>query len=505
MKAFLMYPDRDFDGQWKALWNEQNLIQDLELNALFNAMAAGDPFVHEVAKRAVLSSVREVETILYRQAILQDCLSHPSVIREIYRIAGDALEREKQHYWITFRRTPGSVLYSSVVVLETFVSMLQQLKAITDQQAHQFVLQGLTRFFAMLKCELSEDYFTGVHHHLRQLQFRHGVLMSAELGKSNKGDKYVLHQLPDQKPNWLLRIFGPKATGYTYTLHPRDETGARALSDLRDRGINLVANAVAQSADHIHSFFHMLRQELAFYVGGMNLHAQLAQKGMPLCFPLPLPAIERKHVFQGLYDACLSLSMERRVVGNDGRANRKDLVIITGANEGGKTTFLRSIGLAQLMMQCGMFVPAESFRANLCTDVFTHYKREEDVTMESGKFAEELSRMSEIVDHLTPGALVLLNESFAATNEREGSEIARQIISALVEHRVQVFFVTHLYELARWFHDKHTDNAMFLRAERLSDGRRTFKIIEGEPLQTSYGPDLYRRIFHSEQTMRNRP
>jgi DNA mismatch repair ATPase MutS len=61
--------------------------------------------------------------------------------------------------------------------------------------------------------------------------------------------------------------------------------------------------------------------------------------------------------------------------------------------------------------------------------LFTHYKREEDTAMESGKFDEELSRMSTIVDELTPDAMVLFNESFAATNEREGSEIGMSAVS----------------------------------------------------------------------------
>ncbi len=147
------------------------------------------------------------------------------------------------------------------------------------------------------------------------------------------------------------------------------------------------------------------------------------------------------------------------------------------------------------MMQCGMFVPARSFCANVCDRLFTHYKREEDATMKSGKLDEELSRMSGIVDDLTPNAMVLFNESFAATNEREGSEIGRQIVRALLEKRLKVFFVTHFYDLANGFWEKAMRNAIFLRAERQPDGGRTFRLIEGEPLQTSYGKDLYSRIF----------
>ena len=241
----------------------------------------------------------------------------------------------------------------------------------------------------------------------------------------------------------------------------------------------------------------MLRTELAFYVGCLNLHEQLAKKGEPICFPLPAASGERRHSFHGLYDVCLALTVKQKVVGNDVNADNKDLVIITGANQGGKSTFLRSIGLAQLMMQCGMFVPAESFCANVCDGLFTHYKREEDTTMKSGKLDEELSRMSDIVDNITSNSMLLFNESFAATNEREGSEIARQIICALLEKGVKVFFVTHLYEFAHGFYGQKMKNAIFLRAERQADGGRTFKIIEGEPLQTSYGEDLYEKVFKS--------
>lgn len=65
----------------------------------------------------------------------------------------------------------------------------------------------------------------------------------------------------------------------SFSLDPRDEGGARALSELQDRGISLVAQALAQAADHVSSFFETLRTELAFYVGCINVHSKLLQKG----------------------------------------------------------------------------------------------------------------------------------------------------------------------------------------------------------------------------------
>jgi DNA mismatch repair ATPase MutS len=497
MKAFLMYRDQDFDVQRKLPWHEQALTQDLELTTLIDAMARGDKFVWDVACKAVVLSLDDVDTILYRQDILKDCVKNAAIVRDLYAIAVEAIESERK-VWSFLRDFPHGILQRSVEVLELFVERLKKLKAIADEHAQEFASAGFTALFAMLTAELEEEYFARVENHLRELRFRGGALISAELGKGNKGTDYRLRKRPEKKQTWLERIFARKPPAYTYYIPDRDESGPRYLAELQDRGINLVANALAQSTAHILSFFTMLRTELAFYVGCVNLHEQLAQLGEPTCFPAPVAPGERRHSYRGLYDVCLALSMKQKVVGNDEDADRRDLVMITGANQGGKSTFLRSIGLAQLMMQCGMFAPAEAFCANICEGVFTHYKREEDTTMQSGKFDEELSRMSAIVEHIKPNAMLLFNESFAATNEREGSEIGRQIVSALLEKRIKVFYVTHLYELAHGFYDKKMENAVFLRAERQADGGRTFKLIEGEPLQTSYGEDLYKAIFGTD-------
>ena len=96
---------------------------------------------------------------------------------------------------------------------------------------------------------------------------------------------------------------------------------------------------------------------------------------------------------------------------------------------------------------------------------------------------------------------MLFNESFSATNEREGSEISRQITSALLEKRVKIVFVTHLYDFAHSVYEKHKATSIFLRAERQADGGRTFKLVEAEPLQTGYGEDLYNEIFGADATV----
>jgi len=501
MKAFLMYKDRDFDMQRQSPANAQDLTQDLGLRSLFNAMALGDHFLFEVAQTAVLTGSTDPDTIVYRQDILKDCLKNPSIIRDMYQIPIESIENKKKHWWSFFsRRSISSILHESRDMLQMFVGLLDRLRSIADEHGDKFESEGFTRFFAMIQKELDDEFFAVVQHHLNELKFSGGVLISAALGTGNEGTDYVLRRPRNTRHGWMERIFAKKPPVYKFYIADRDEAGAMALAELKDRGLNLVANALAQSADHVDSFLNMLRAELAFYVGCLNLSEQLSQMGYLTTFPSPVASGQRRHSFQGLYDVCLALNMKQKVVGNDVHADKKDLVIVTGANQGGKSTFLRSMGLAQLMMQCGMFVPAESFSANICEGLFTHFKREEDATMESGKLDEELSRMNTIVENLTPDSLVLFNESFAATNEREGSEIARQITCALLEKRIKVCFVTHLYEFAHGFYDKPMENAVFLRAERQVDGTRTFRLIVGEPQETSYGEDLYAEIFGADDS-----
>jgi MutS domain V len=529
MKARLLYRNRDFEWRsafdaaderrsarlgrrgyrnvsadlTKALpWNWRALTTDLALDVLFSAMAGDEDYVHEIARRVILEAVTgDVDTVRYRQDILRDCLRAPHVIRELYDLAVTAMENRADGYLGylgALVRHPDSVLRSALEQMAAFVKFLRKLGRIGDRHAAEFTAAGWTEFFAMLQRDLGDNYLDRVERELNELRFRYGVLLSAKLGRADKARNFLLHRSPIKKGHWMdwwRRLFRDQPHSYRFDLHPRDEAGGRALAEIRDRGLGLAASALAQSADHVRNFFRMLRAELAFYVGCINLHERLSHKDEPTCFPLVASIEERRLSFRGLYDVGLSLTRDQRVIGNTANADGKSLIVITGPNTGGKSTLMRGLGLAQLMMQSGMFVGADAFSGSVCDGLFTHYRREEDVAMESGKFDEELQRMSEIVDHITPRSIVLFNESFAATNEREGSEIGRQVISALLERGVRALCVTHMFELAHGFYSRDKKRALFLRAVREAGGGRTFKLSEGEPLPTSFGEDLYNAVF----------
>ncbi len=358
MKVLLMHRDRDFDLQqpspWNQhfrrqdvprdtllqalLWNAPALAQDLELDTLLHAMACADEFLFEVAQKALLTGLRnDVDTVLYRQAILKDCLKNPAVVRGLYDLMTQVVEKTRRQWWGLSSDYPGSMLYSSIDLMETFMDVLRKTRSVAEEHASGFESEGFRSLFAMLRKELSEDYLATIKSHLTELKFRKGVLLSAELGNSNEGTNYMLRKGNSKKQNWFDRLLGKGPLSYTFRLHPRDEAGGRILSEMRNRGISRVACALAQSADHVLSFFKILRTELAFYVACMNLQGQLVAKGMPIVFPAPRSAGERSHEFKGLYDVCLTLTMDGVVVGNTVNADGKSLIIITGANQGGKS------------------------------------------------------------------------------------------------------------------------------------------------------------------------
>ena len=267
------YRGQDFDPRSGLPWNEEALTTNSGLNTLFNAMARGDDCVFEVARKAIFEGLKgDVEAIQYRQAILQDCLGHPSVLRELYAVAVEATEKQRRHFLGgVLARYPDQVLRHSIELMSVLLEFQKKLRKIADSHADKFVSIGWVEFFAMLKRDLDDDYFVHAQHHLQQLQFRDGVLLSAALGRVNKGSDYVLRRFPERTGTWLelwwncvdtLRRLLPhreetcptwlrprKSPIYSFSLHPRDEAGARALTELRNRGIALVADALAQSTD----------------------------------------------------------------------------------------------------------------------------------------------------------------------------------------------------------------------------------------------------------------
>lgn len=494
MKPHLLFADEDRSYPEPGA-ESSDLERDLGIATIVQAMAAGDEYLHDVASRVLLSAPLTPEEATYRLDVLEDCLRAPDAVRELYELARAASDAKRRvRAWMPTNH-PAAILRASVSILRDLAGYLRRLHIFAREHHDEFSSRAFTTLLETFERDLDDEYLTEVQGYLGQLQFDRGVVLTANLGPGCTGIDYRLREAAPS--TWWERLTDalPKQRSYTYHLPPRDENGGRTLDRIRDHGINTVANAAAQSTDHVLEFFRRLSFEVGFYVASANLDGTLHEIGVATCRPTVEPPAAQALSTQGLVDVGLALRTRRAPVGSDIDADGKALVMVTGANQGGKSTLIRALGLAQLMVDAGMFVAAQTLRASTSTGVLTHYRREEDAGLKHGKFDDELQRMSHLVDRLQPGMVLLLDESFASTNEREGSQIASEIVDSLVEAGMRVCYVTHLYTLSHGLAKKHDPKYLFLRAQPDPDGRKQYRIIPAEPESTSYAIDQFRQVF----------
>ncbi len=493
MKVRLLHPDRDLDPKAPLPPPSDALVRDLELSVLFDAMAGDDRFLREVAMRGVLEGAAAPALVRRRLAALKDVRENEAVVRELYRATVATLERERSYWGIG--NYPESVLYRGLQLLELHTNALEQVRRVAEGGLRTFRSDAFLELFRRLIAELPDTYLAQVREEIELLRFSEGAWFSARFGPDGRPTDHALRRPAARRAGRWRRWFGSRRSPLVFEIAERDESGSRALSEFRERGVASAASAVARSNDHLTGFFSTLRAELGFFLACRNLEQALAQRGAALAAPDPRPLSDRAWTATGLYDPCLALRADAPLVPNDLPADGKSLVVVTGANQGGKSTFLRAVGIAQLLMQAGMLVPARAYRASVASIVLTHFAREEDPSLTHGKFDGELERMEAIARWMRPGGLLLSNESFASTNEREGAEIAGGVLRAFRESGIRVVAVTHLFELAGRLAAERADDLLFLRADRDPDGRRTFRILPGDPLSTSFAADVYREVF----------
>jgi hypothetical protein len=245
MKVFLMHRNKDFDPEALLPSNEKALIQDLELETLFQAMSKGDRFLYDIAKKAILIGLRDEDSILYRQHIVKDCLKNSAIIKEIYAIAVECLETKRKNWYGVFNNYPGAILYSSVKMLEMYLPLLDRLRKLAYGHCKTFTSEGFNRFFSMLDRELDNEYFEILKSNIKQLNFHDGVLISAQLGNGNEGINHILRKPNASKKRFVGRLLAPRLKSYSFSISPRDDSGCRALGELKARGVNLISNALA--------------------------------------------------------------------------------------------------------------------------------------------------------------------------------------------------------------------------------------------------------------------
>jgi DNA mismatch repair protein MutS2 len=165
----------------------------------------------------------------------------------------------------------------------------------------------------------------------------------------------------------------------------------------------------------------------------------------------------------------------------DLRSDRHDTTtIITGPNSGGKTRLLQSLGLAQLLAQAGLFVPAERARMTLVPTLVMSLSEEARADQSEGRLGMELLRIRALFEKLPPRAMVVLDELCSGTNPSEGEEIFELVVTLLAELYPQAWITTHFLNFAARLEREHRVEALrFLQVELDPDQHPTYQFTRG--------------------------
>lgn len=240
-----------------------------------------------------------------------------------------------------------------------------------------------------------------------------------------------------------------------------------------------------------------LADEVLFYLRFIELEKQLTEIGMPCCCGV---SSDKDTYFSDLYNIKLAVcklngTVDDEIICNDIEfTNDKTVQILTGPNRGGKTILTQGIGLAFLMYQSGLFVPAGKAGVKPCDGIYTHFPVEEDRTISLGRLGEEAERFNEICDSADGDSLILFNESFATTSHTEALYIAEDVIRYLCCTGSRTVFNTHMHELAEKADELSECEKSVCKAVSMvmegAEGQRSYKIAYKKPDGKSYAHEI---------------
>lgn len=511
MNVHLLYPDTESSPE-RGYPFKADIIKDLNLSRIFKTMAKDNTYIYSVVNSVMMVPLKSREYILFRQDMMRDVIANPipfeemfhkleEVCTEINKFQSEETKLKRNGATIT----KAGAIFRSLEFLELLTLNLKELRNHIDQTEAFYSSTAMKSFCLNFKNEFHDEFIEQILASVREMVFlKDGgtLILSAVPGLGMQGSDLIINEIMEggykrQKKSFVDSVTGwyskrfPKNTIFLYS--PELIHDAR---ELEQAGLHHVLKMYQSFINDLTSFFGKLYHQIAFYMGCFQLHSRLKNLVIPVCFPT-MPEENLKIIsFENLYDLNLAIFNRKTPICNDIQKEDKKLFIISGANQGGKSTYLRSLATAQLFMLAGVFVPARVYCCSLCGNIFTHFTRREDSAMNSGRLEEELKRMQSIMKEVRKNDMVFLNESFASTTEKEGSIIALDIAKILYENDIKLFTVTHLFEFTNTMYEQQPEHAVFLSAERKEGGLRTYKILEMPPSRTSFGMDLYDEIMN---------
>ncbi|MDQ6674662.1 MAG: hypothetical protein M3069_28660 [Chloroflexota bacterium] len=505
---------------------------DLQVNEVVRAIVGTDAPAGRLAARerfargVLIDLLQELDVLEYRQGVLADLLEHADLRARLEAVlpALEALGDLPRGERYKPAAEPGlERVARRLADLELLVEVVGQLGgALSEARVASEGLRSVGRELDELR---RQPEFVALERELPGLRATLSSVRSVTVGV-NLGPDLVpesatileLGTAPIEGRRGLLwRLLGGDTPNQALTPLQRGEGGPlgrpnELVRDLR-RLLTQVVAPVHHALDRFARFqtdaVSQLGADLGFLLGAARLVERLRCAGLPMCCPTHLPAEDRCAELANAYDMSLALSQSashQAMVTNAVRfdADIGRVWVLTGPNRGGKTTYTRGVGLAQVLFQAGLFVPASSARMSPVDAIFTHFPTGEQTRPGLGRLDVEAERLAAIFHQATPHSLILLNEALAGTSALEALDLARGIVRGLRLLGARAIYVTHLHELASnvdeinattpgdgtvasLLADSSSDDA---RMDAPTGARRTYRIVPRPPQGVSFAAEI---------------
>lgn len=501
--------------------------RDLGLASLLKRIRIPDADM-DALEAALRQAPTDEADLRYRTEIIGELIRNPDLAAELEELLPLILEL---HYYSRLPRTSPTGSRAPLLKaiwklgeLELYLRSVEALERILNRKLESAGLLGLKSF---IHSKAQEPVFRRLTKELprlkRGLAGRRSLNLGINLDDHLRPIEAVIlsiNETPYEESGLAVRLFGRSENSFTAPVplkrNPLPENpdqypeGFFPLSPLFEDLDRIVGKSAQELRAGISAFMEVetgfllqLRREIGVLCGAVHLHNQLDELGLPTT----IPAFTAGEIaIEGLYNPHLAFrsSTAEEIVTNDhfsGGAHPQ-LFLLTGPNQGGKTTFLQALGLAQSLANIGFPVPAERAELPAGAQVLTHFPKGEEGSILTGRFDEEAARLAEIIDAVKrsgPLSLLLLNEPLTSTSHGEAEEILASILKGVGRLNARGVIATHLHGLAARVAEAGGEFPAFgslvaqARETELDHTLRTFKIFPGKPSGNSYAKEIAAR------------